>query len=143
MIWESAADYGYVLRLLVSRAFPTFPPEMRESLTVEQYVTDLGSQKLKRYVQFSHTSILDRALSLALDITLEFESFEGTQDTIRKPGDAEKSSIRSTVTMKTNYSSNHVDMDNVEKSIKQIVQKTLATFMENKHGSVDDNKITR
>jgi hypothetical protein len=137
-VGESAADYGYVLRRLASRAFPTFPPEMRESLIVEQYVTGLGSQELKRYVQFSHPTTLDRAISLAL----EFESFEGTQDSIKKHRDTEKSSIRAIVTPKANDSDNHVDINNLEKSIEQIVRKTLSTFMEKKHESVDDNKTT-
>lgn len=54
----SVADYGYTLRRLASRAFPSFPLEMREGLTVEQFVSGLGSQELKRYVQFSHPKSL-------------------------------------------------------------------------------------
>lgn len=44
---ESETDYGYTLRRLASRAFPSFLLEMWESLTVEQFVTGIGSQELK------------------------------------------------------------------------------------------------
>lgn len=124
---ESVADYGYSLRRLASRAFPAFPLDMRESLTVEQFVTGLGSQELKRYVQFSHPKSLDRAISLAL----EFESFEGSQDTLRKPRDPEKLPYRqcnALVSPEGNESSNHISNENLEKSIERIVQKALSKY---------------
>lgn len=80
------SEHGNSLRRLASRAFPTFPSDMRESLTVEQFVTGLSCHELKRYVQFSHPKTLDRAISLAL----EYESFEGSQDNPRTPRDNEK-----------------------------------------------------
>ena len=124
---ESVADYGYSLRRLASRAFPAFPLDMRESLTVEQFVTGLGSQELKRYVQFSHPTSLDRAISLAL----EFESFEGSQETLRKPRDTEKLSYpqcSALIPPERNDSSNHLSKD-LEKSIERMIQKTLSSYM--------------
>lgn len=135
---ESASDYGYVLKRLASRAFPSFPSDMRETLTVEQFVTGLRSQELKRYVQFSHPKTLDRAISLAI----EFESFEGTQDTIRKPQDCEKSSIRAVLPPQKDSSENHLNLQNLEKSIEQIVQKTLATFVDKKRGNGPEKRAT-
>lgn len=70
---ETVSEYGYSLRRLASRAYPTFPSDMCESLTVKQLFTVLGCHELKRYVQFSHPKTLDRAISLAL----EYKSFEG------------------------------------------------------------------
>lgn len=131
---ESVADYGYTLRRLASRAFPSFPLDMRESLTVEQFVTGLGSQELKRYVQFSHPKSLDRAISLAL----EFESFEGSQDMLRKPKDPEKLPYRQCSTLispEGNDSSNHTNNENLEKSIERIVQKTLSMYVDKKPDS--------
>ena len=47
---ETAADYGYCLKRLASRAFPNIPMAMvmRESLIIEQYVSGLGNTELKR-----------------------------------------------------------------------------------------------
>lgn len=128
---ESVADYGYTLRRLASRAFPSFPLEMREGLTVEQFVTGLGSQELKRYVQFSHPKSLDRAISLAL----EFESFEGSQDALRKPRDTEKLPQRqcsALISPERNDSGNHTNSEDLEKSIERIVQKTLSMYVDKK-----------
>ncbi|CAC5408205.1 unnamed protein product [Mytilus coruscus] len=83
---ETAADYGYALKRLGSRAFPTISVMMRESLIVEQYISGLGSAELKRHVQFAHPTTLDRAISLAV----EFEAFEGAQIYPRKPKDLEE-----------------------------------------------------
>ncbi|XP_062588198.1 uncharacterized protein LOC134249845 [Saccostrea cucullata] len=124
---ESVADYGYTLRRIASRAFSSFPLDMRESLTVEQFVSGLGSQELKRYVQFSHPKSLGRAISLAL----EFESFEGSQDTLRKPKDTEKLPQRqcnALVSPDRNDSSNHASNEGLENTIERIVQKTLSSM---------------
>lgn len=78
------SEYENSLRLLASQAFPTFPSDMRESLTVEQFVVlGLRCHELKRYVQFSHPKTLVRAISLAL----EYGPFEGSQDNPWKPRD--------------------------------------------------------
>ena len=88
---ESAADYGYALKRLASLAFPQIPMDTRESLVIEQYVSGLGDQELKRYVQFSHPSTLNKAISLAV----EFEAFEGSQNTnFRKPKPDETASVQ-------------------------------------------------
>ncbi|CAC5404154.1 unnamed protein product [Mytilus coruscus] len=83
---ETTADFGYALKRLGSRAFPTIPVMMRESLIVEQYISGLGSAELKRHVQFAHPTTLDRAISLAV----EFEAFEGAQIYSRKPKNVEE-----------------------------------------------------
>lgn len=80
---ETVSEYGKSLRRLASRAFPTFPSDMRESLTDEQFVPGLRCHELKRYVQFSHPKTLVRAISLAL----EYGPFEGSQDNPWKPRD--------------------------------------------------------
>lgn len=78
------SEYENSLRRLASQAFPTFPPDMRESLAVEQFVVlGLRCHELKRYVQFSHPKTLVRAISLAL----EYGPFEGSQYNPWKPRD--------------------------------------------------------
>lgn len=104
---------------------------MREGLTVEQFISGLGSQELKRYVQFSHPKSLDRAISLAL----EFESFEGSQDALRKPRDTEKLPQRqcsALISPEINDSGNHANNEDLEKSIERIVQKTLSMYVDKK-----------
>ena len=131
---ESAADYGYALKRLASRAFPSFMPEMRESLVVEQYVSGLGSQELKRYVQFSHPNSLDRAISLAI----EFEAFEGVQDGIRKPRDTESSAVRALIPPKTANSEN-IDITELATSVGEI-QKTLKSLLHENRFQPKDRK---
>ena len=43
----------------------------QNGLTVEQFISGKSCHELKRYDQFSHSNILDRTISLAV----EFESF--------------------------------------------------------------------
>ncbi|CAC5411257.1 unnamed protein product [Mytilus coruscus] len=82
---ESVSNYGYSLKRLAAHAFPAIPLNIRESLIIEQYISGLANPELKRHVQFSHPTTLDRAISLAL----EFEAFEGSQTSpmIKKPQD--------------------------------------------------------
>lgn len=113
---ETVADYGYTLKRLASRAFPTIPVSLREGIIVEQYINRLGSQAIKRHVQFAHPTSLDRAISLAL----EFEAFEGVQNnTPRKPKDTEFHSVRA---LKTSTES---DNDTENKRISEL-EKSLA-----------------
>lgn len=86
---ESVVEYGYALKRLASRAFPSIPIEMRESLIVEQYISGLGNQDIKRHIQFAHPSTLDRAISLAV----EFEAFEGSYNVLRKPNEPVHSNV--------------------------------------------------
>lgn len=122
---ETVSEYGYSLRRLASRAYPTFPSDMRESLTVEHFVIGLGCHELKRYVQFSHPKTLDRAISLALEI----ESFEGSQDTprnIEKPHVGYARAVLPPVDKNDNNS--HVNLEKLEESIQQMIQKTLKSM---------------
>lgn len=121
---ESAAEYGYSLKRIASRAFPQIPMLMRESLIIEQYVSGLGNAELKRYVQFSHPASLDKAIALAV----EFEAFEGTQNPqYRKPkpeGTANVFAVKDTTATKQKDEPNITDL---AESIKAI-ERTLATL---------------
>lgn len=101
---------------------------MRESFTVEQFVTGLSSHELKRYVQFYHPKTLDRAISLAL----VYESFEGLQDTPRKPRDIEKPHFgyaRAVLPpLDKNDNNSHVNLKKLEEYIQQMIQKTLKSM---------------
>lgn len=75
----------------LARAFSTIPVSLRGGIIVEQYINGLGSQEIKRHVQFAHQTLLDRTIYLAL----EFKAFEGVQNnTPRKPKDTEFHSVR-------------------------------------------------
>lgn len=101
---------------------------MRESLTVEQFVTGLSCHERKRHVQFSHPKTLDRAISLAL----EYELFEGSQDNPRKPRDIEKPHVGYARTVlppvDKNDNNSHVNLEKLEESIQQMIQKTLKSM---------------
>lgn len=113
---ETVADYGYTLKRFASRAFPTIPVSLREGIIVEQYINGLGSQEIKRHVQFAHPTSLDRAISLALEV----EAFEGVQNnTPRKPKDTEFHPVRA---LKTSTES---DNNTENKRISEL-EKSLA-----------------
>ncbi|KAL3868416.1 hypothetical protein ACJMK2_041224 [Sinanodonta woodiana] len=78
---ESAADYGYALRRLACRAFPTIPVSAREDILIDQYICGLGSQEIRKLVQFGHPKTLDDAMASAI----EYEAFEGTWPSLQKP----------------------------------------------------------
>ena len=122
---ETAADYGYALKRLASRAFPNFMPQMRESLTIDQFISGLGSQEIKRYVQFSHPLTLDKAVSLAV----EYEAFEGAHN-VRKPIDPEISSVHSLVQSRNTKQEtrNDNDISALNRSM-QGIQKSLETLL--------------
>lgn len=75
-------------------------------------------------MQFSHPKTLNRAISLAL----EYESFEGSQDTPRKPRDIEKPHVGYARTVlppvDKNDSIGHVNLEKLKESIQQMIQKT-------------------
>ena len=63
---ETAADYGYALKRLATRAYSTVLISLRESIVVEQFIIGLGSTEIRLHVQFAHPASLDRAIFLAL-----------------------------------------------------------------------------
>jgi hypothetical protein len=62
-------------------AFPDIPYDAKEIHIIDQFIYGLGSQELKKHVEFKHPRTLDQAISFAV----EFESFAGSQNTLNKP----------------------------------------------------------
>jgi hypothetical protein len=79
----------------------------RENLVIDQYISGLGDLELKKYVQFSHPSTLDKAISLAV----EFEAFDSTHRSINKPHNLE--SIRGSQVMALQNRENKVDQNSL------------------------------
>ena len=77
---ENLVVYGCVLRKLAAKAHPSLLPNQREVLIVDQFISGLNSTEIRRHVSFAHHENLDEAIDLAV----EFESFEGHQS-IKKP----------------------------------------------------------
>ena len=77
---ENLVEYGCVLRKLAAKAHPNLLPNQREVLIVDQFISGLNSTEIRRHVSFAHLENLDEAIDLAV----EFESFEGHQS-IKKP----------------------------------------------------------
>ena len=105
-------EYGFALNRLANSAYPRMPPEAREDLAIDQFISGLPSKDLKKHVQFGHPQSLDSAIALAT----EFDSFEGQINEQK----SEELPIQ-TVTKKENE-------DNVLKVLTEIVKgrKTLA-----------------
>ena len=86
-------DHGLAPNRIASDAYPRMPPEARETIVIDQFVSGLPSKDLRRHVQFHHPSFFHEAMALAS----EFESFEESFDG-REPENPEKeigTSIRS------------------------------------------------
>ena len=77
---ENLVKYGCVLRKLAAKAHPSLLPNQREVLIVDQFISGLNSTEIRGHVSFAHPENLDEAIDLAV----EFESFEGNQS-IKKP----------------------------------------------------------
>jgi hypothetical protein len=101
---ETTVDYGYYLKQLTSRAFPNIPMAMHKSLIIEQFVSGLGNQVLKRHAQFPYLYTLDRTISIAV----EFEDFEGVNVQYRIPIPDEM--VTSVNAIKQNSNTEHIDL---------------------------------
>jgi hypothetical protein len=116
---------------------------MRESLTVEQFITGLNGQELKRFVQFAHPKTLDRAISLAL----EFESFDGLPNSPRKPRDTEKPPVgfaRAILPpVEKNDCNSQITLEKLEETIQQMIQKSLKSMNIQKHERQNDRRPGR
>ncbi|CAC5419746.1 unnamed protein product [Mytilus coruscus] len=118
----------------------------REPETLNKFAT--ANPELKRHVQFSHPTTLDRAISLAL----EFEAFEGSQisPVIKKPQDEDLispiyTSINGNEKVDQNYSQSSIftklveGMQEVQKSMMeslQGVQKSMETMLQKQNDNV-------
>ena len=69
---ETIMQYGYALRRLAVKAFPSISTNCLEQLILDQFVTGLINTDIKRHVQFGHPRNLNEAIALAT----EFESFD-------------------------------------------------------------------
>ena len=80
---ETVMQYGYALRRLAAKAFPTISINCQEQLILDQFISGLGNIEIRKHVQFGHPRNLNEAISLAT----EFESFENKpQSKFFKPG---------------------------------------------------------
>ena len=78
---ESAAEFGYALQKLSTKAYPNVQSNAREMYVIDQFVHGLTRPELRSHVQYRHPSTIDAAIALAT----EFEAFEGSQGIMRKP----------------------------------------------------------
>ena len=78
---ESVADYGYEIRRLAQRAYPTMDPEALETCMIDQYIQGLGNFDLQKHVQFLHPRTLDIAISSAV----EYAALQGSLDSSKPP----------------------------------------------------------
>ena len=87
------SDHGFAPNRIASDAYPRMPPEARETIVIDQFVSGLPSKDLRRHVQFHHPSFFHEAIPLASELESFEESFDG-----REPENSEKgigTSIRS------------------------------------------------
>ena len=84
---ESVTDYGYALSRLAKGAFPKHDYSARDDVVIEQFITGLYNDEIKKHVQYGRPKNLEEAIASAI----EFESVEG-RTRVRKP---EERSVRS------------------------------------------------
>ena len=78
---ESPSDFGFALRRLSLKAFPTLSYSALETHVVDQFIAGLGAVELQKFVQFQHPKTLETAINLAI----EYTAFVGNLDKITKP----------------------------------------------------------
>lgn len=79
------SDYGYSLRKLGQKVFPSMPGQALEICIIVQYVHGLGNFNLQKHVQFVPFT-LDQAISAAV----EYCALQGYLDKVYKPIDKER-----------------------------------------------------
>lgn len=148
---ESVAEYGYALKRLACRAFPSIHihVEMRESFIVDQYINGLTNQEMKIHVQFAHPNILHRVISLAV----EFEAFEVSYNVLRKPNELNHSNVMA-LTNTGNFEKNNQKLqyqftsqsDNARLSLEDSlrdVRESLKSLVDKKDKSPQTHKTER
>jgi hypothetical protein len=83
---ETAMQYGYALKRLATKAFPSLTLSAQEQWVMDQFVTGLGNFELRKHVQFGHPNTLNAAISLAV----EYEAFDSNakpKKPVVKPGE--------------------------------------------------------
>ena len=63
---ESVMQFGYGLRHLASKVFPSIPNDCQEQWILDQLVIGLHNNEIKRHVQFGHPKNLNEAIALAI-----------------------------------------------------------------------------
>jgi hypothetical protein len=79
--YSKAADYGYSLRRLAQKAYPTLRYTDIEPTLIDGFLNGLNNQELKKHVQFHHPQTLNQAFAFAS----EYEAFVGPLDKVVKP----------------------------------------------------------
>ena len=95
------------------------PPEARETIVIDQFVSGLPSKDLRRHVQFHHPSSIHEAMALAS----EFESFEESCDG-REPENPEKE-IGTSIRSFSEEESGHEELLKVSQSLSKQVAACL------------------
>lgn len=127
---ESPSDFGFALRRLGQKAYPSVPYSGLEAHVLDQFISGLGSIELQKHVQFHHPKTLEAAINLAM----EYTAFVGNVDKVVKPQLNKEGEITSTVTkleshdisslrpleFKPNFS-----LKDMEQAIDQIVTRKL------------------
>ena len=64
---ETPMQYGYALRRLASKAFPTISLNAQEQWVLDQFINGLGNSEIQKHVQFAYPRNLHEAISLATE----------------------------------------------------------------------------
>ena len=129
---ESVSEYGFALSRLAAKAYCDIPPDSREVMMIEQFISGLGSLDLQRHVQFGHPSTLDQAVSLAG----EYVSFRGVAaDRYLKPTGGGEGGMHVRSIGRDGQSDRHREegRDAVMSSIKEL-QKQMKLLMDKDRG---------
>lgn len=139
---ESPSDYGYALRRLGQKAFPTLSFPAIEIQIIDQFVAGLGSMEIQKHVQFHHPQTLESAINFAM----EYTAVVGNLDRVTKPNLTETESAR--VAKHVNFESCDATsslrpleikpsftLQDLEQSIEQIVAKQFEKLMAQRQGT--------
>ncbi|KAK3099961.1 hypothetical protein FSP39_012572 [Pinctada imbricata] len=120
---ESLQDYGNCLRKLALKGYPNTPYSGVEAHVIDQFIQGISNPKLREHVQFKHPETLDKAVAVAL----EYESFVGPSDVVRKPQDDISETI-CPVKQLVNKSSDIMTTEKVAQICRNVIRQELAKF---------------
>ena len=131
---ETVAEYGYNLRRLAQKAYPTLRYHEIEPTVVDQYIHGLNNHELKKHVQFHHPQTLNQALAFAS----EYEAFLGPVDKIVKP--REESDMYSLQTLQPSTDRSHSSESQILNQISNMIDaKFKEYFKGNRMGGPSRN----
>ena len=115
---ESVTIYGYQLKKLAQKAYPSMTNDDLEPLVIDLYVHSLSNYELQKHVQFSHPKTLNEVIALAT----EYKALEHFVDRVKKPQQSDSNLVG---LISSDSSIQHITLEQISKMLDEKLNKIL------------------